>query len=295
MRIAVTGSSGLIGSALNVRLRAAGHDVHSVSRSPTADITWDPSQGRLDFAALDGVDGVVHLAGEPIAGRWTKKRKQRIRDSRVQGTELMAQAVLRMEIPPSVVLSGSAIGYYGDTGDAVVDESAEQGDDFLAGVVAAWERAAEPMADVCRLATLRTGVVLAESGGALAPVVRASRLFAGGPMGNGRQFWSWISIVDQVRAIEHLLTADVSGPVNLTAPGAVTQREFVKVLGAVLRRPSVMPAPAFAIRALLGEMADALIFTSTRVAPQKLIDSGFVFEHPSLEAAFRAVLGHEDS
>ena len=199
-----------------------------------------------------------------------------------------------MTDPPSVVLSGSAIGFYGDTGETLVDETSQPGDDFLSGVAASWENAAEPIADVCRLVTLRTGIVLSDSGGALVPVVRASKLFVGGPMGRGFQFWSWISIVDQVRAIEHLLTADVSGPVNLTAPQPVTQREFMNVLGKVLRRPSVMPAPAFAIQAILGEMADALILTSARVEPRKLLDSGFEFAHPSLEGAFRVVLGLVD-
>ncbi len=294
MRIAITGSSGLIGSALFVHLRAAGHRVVTVSRAPTADVRWDPAERSLDVGALDGVDAIVHLAGEPIAGRWTKKRKQRILESRVVGTELLAETVRAMTDPPSVVLSGSAIGFYGDTGETLVDETSQPGDDFLSGVAASWENAAEPIADVCRLVTLRTGIVLSDSGGALVPVVRASKLFVGGPMGRGFQFWSWISIVDQVRAIEHLLTADVSGPVNLTAPQPVTQREFMNVLGKVLRRPSVMPAPAFAIQAILGEMADALILTSARVEPRKLLDSGFEFAHPSLEGAFRVVLGLVD-
>lgn len=293
--IAVTGATGLIGAALVDRLRARGHIVRRLLRSPTNatpdDVIWDPVSGPPP-AALAGADAVVHLAGEPVAHRWTAARRREIRESRVRSTELLAAAVSAMTTRPTVFLSGSAIGYYGDRGDAAVDEASSPGGDFLARVCVEWEAAAAPIADVgVRLVLLRTGIVLSPKGGALQRLLPFFRMGGGGPLGSGQQWMSWIGLQDQVRAIEHLLFTDaVSGPVNLVAPNAVTNADFAATLGRVLVRPALVPVPAFALELLYGEMARATLLSGQRVLPRALTAAAFEFSTPTLEGALRAEL-----
>lgn len=298
MKIAVTGSTGLIGTALSRSLLADGHEVVPVVRRPVAvgetAVQWDPAAGTIDAAGLDGLDGVVHLAGAGIGDkRWSDAYKRTILDSRTKGTELLARTLAGLDAPPPVLVSGSAIGIYGDTGDTAVDESAPAATDFLADVCVQWEAAAAPAVDAgIRVPFLRTGIVLSPAGGALAKLLPLFKLGAGGRMGSGRQWWSWISLDDEVRVIRWLLDTDVAGPVNATAPQPATNAELTKVLAGVLGRPSVLPVPAFGPRLLLGgELADALLFNSQRVLPQVLTERGFVFDHPDLEGALRALLG----
>jgi hypothetical protein len=298
LRIAVTGATGLVGGALTESLRAAGHRVDRIGRGAprpgTTDIRWDPGQGALDPRALDGVDAVVHLAGESVAaGRWTPARKTAIRDSRVAGTRLLAVTLAGLRPPPGVLLSASAIGIYGDRGDEALDETAAPGRGFLAEVAQAWEAATGPARTAgIRVVTLRIGMVLARSGGALGQMLVPFRLGLGGVVGDGRQPVSWIARDDLVGAIQHLLRAgQVAGPVNGVAPSPVTNREFTRTLARVLGRPALVPLPAPAVRLLFGEMGQALLLGGARVVPRRLLDSGFVFRHPGLEDALRAELG----
>lgn len=302
MRIAVTGSTGLIGTALVRSLRTDGHTVVPVVRRPVGAgedaVQWDPSAGTIDAAALDGVDGVVHLAGAGIGDhRWTDEYRRTILDSRVRGTELLAGALAGLDRPPAVLVSGSAIGFYGATGDTEVDETASAGDDFLASVCVAWEGATAAAADAgIRVPLLRTGIVLDRSGGALHKMLPLFRMFAGGRMGSGAQWWSWITIDDEVSAIRWLLEHDVHGPVNAVAPHPVTNREFTAALATALHRPAFLPVPAFGPRLLLGrDLADSLLFTSQRIAPSVLTDSGFTFAHPTIEGALAAVLARSSA
>jgi uncharacterized protein (TIGR01777 family) len=298
MRIAITGASGLIGTALAGHLTSAGHTVVPVvRRSPrSGEIGWDPSAGRLDAADLAGVDAVVNLAGAGIGDRrWTDEYKQVLLDSRIEGTTLLAERLAELgDDGPSVLLSGSAIGFYGDRGDEVLDESSASGDGFLAEVCRRWEDATAAASDAgVRVAHLRTGIVLTPEGGALTKLgwLTIFKLGAGGKFGNGRQWWSWISLTDEVRAIEHLLVGDVSGPVNLTAPDPVRNADFAHTLGRVLNRPAILPVPKFAPTLLLGdELAEAVLFDSQRVLPTVLEGDGFEFEHPDLATALRAEL-----
>jgi uncharacterized protein len=256
-------------------------------------ISWDPAGGSIDATALEGVDAVIHLAGHSIGTkRWTDDEKRRIRDSRVDGTRLLAGALASLERKPGVLLSGSAVGYYGDAGDVEVDETGPAGEGFLAGVVEQWEEAASaaPEAGI-RTAFLRTGVVLTSEGGALAKQLPIFRFGVGGRIGSGRQYLSWVSLEDEIGAIVHLLTAEVEGPVNLTAPNPVTNAEFTDVLGSVLHRPTVLPIPGFAPKVVLGgQLVDEVLLASQRVVPRKLLDSGYHFAHPHLEDALRAAL-----
>lgn len=295
MRIVVTGASGLIGSALTARLKAAGHTVVPlVRRTPAAgEVQWDPMGGVLDPAALSGADAVVHLAGAGIGDhRWTDSYKREIRDSRTRSTELLASSIAAAEQPPPVLLSGSAIGVYGDRGDDPLDEQSAPGEGFLAEVCVAWEAATAAASETgARVAFLRTGIVLTPKGGALKKQLPLFRFGLGGRFGRGRQWQSWISLDDEVGAIEHLLTAPVHGPVNLTAPEPVTNREFTDTLARVLRRPALFPVPKFGPSLLLGgELAEALLYTGQRVVPTALQQSGYQFAHPSLEVALRALL-----
>jgi uncharacterized protein (TIGR01777 family) len=294
--VAVTGSTGLIGSALVERLRQDGHRVRRVVRSSSPagadDVRWDPAAGTIDAAALAGVEAVVHLAGAGIAEhRWTDEHKRRILDSRVQGTGLIARTMAALDPRPSVLLSGSAIGIYGDRGDEVLTEESSPGEGFLVDVVQRWEGAAQPAADAgIRVAFLRSGVVLSRSGGALAKQLPLFRFGLGGRMGSGRQWIPWIAIDDEVGAIVHLLSpsATVSGPVNLTAPTPVTNAEFTAALGRELHRPAVLPVPKFGPSLVLGrELAENLLFSSARVVPRKLEASGYSFLFPTLEQALR--------
>ncbi len=259
------------------------------------EIAWDPPAGRLDPAALAEVDAVVHLAGAGIGDhRWTDEYKREIMDSRVVTTTLLSETLAQLgSAGPQILLSGSAIGIYGDRGDDTVDETSTQGDGFLADVCRAWEAATAPAeAAGVRVAHLRTGIVLSAAGGALKKMLPLFKLGVGGRFGTGEQWMSWISITDEVSAIHHLLTSSVNGPVDLTAPTPTRNREFVDVLGDVLKRPSFLPVPSFGPKLLLGsELADALLFDGQRVIPSVLSDDGFEFAHPTLEPALRAVLG----
>jgi uncharacterized protein len=297
MRVAITGASGLIGTALRRSLEADGHAVSPLVRSDDRPgIRWDPEQGTIDAAALEGVDAVVHLAGEGIAEkRWTDEQKRRIRESRTKGTDVLARALAGLDRKPSVLVSGSAMGIYGDRGDEVVTEADPVADGFLPEVVVAWEAAAAPAEEAgIRVPRIRTGLVLDRSGGALAKMLPLFRFGVGGRLGSGRQWWSWISIDDHVRAMRFLIDHDVTGPVNLSAPAAVTNAEFTKALGRVLRRPTALPVPAFGPKLLLGgELAHELLFTSTRMVPARLLDAGFEFRHADLDTALRSVLGRE--
>jgi uncharacterized protein (TIGR01777 family) len=292
--IAITGATGLIGKALVDRLRARGHIVRRIVRSAPApgDVLWDPSHDLIDARALVGVDAVVNLAGEPIAHRWTEHRKRAIRDSRVRGTALLARAVTALPVKPRVVLSGSAVGYYGDRGDEVLDETAGPGEGFLPRLTADWEAATAPIADAgVRVVLLRTGIVLSPKGGALAKLLPIFKLGGGGPLGSGTQWMSWITLDDGVRAMEHALFAEgMRGAVNLTTTAPVRNAEFAAALGRVLGRPAVLPVPAFALELLYGEMARATLLAGQRVMPAALTSAGFQFDEPTLERALRSML-----
>lgn len=295
LRVAVTGASGLIGTQLCAFLTTGGHRVDRlVRRAPGAgEIRWDPQAGTVDVAALEGVDAVIHLAGENVAGgRWTPERKERIYRSRVDGTRAVAEALARLDKKPRVFLSASAVGYYGDTGDTAADESAPAGTGFLAEVCKAWEEAAEPARKAgIRVIHPRIGVVLSGAGGALAEMKRPFSLGVGGPIGGGQQWLPWIAMDDTVGALHHLLRADVEGPVNLVAPTPVRQADFARALGRVLRRPSALPLPAFAVKAIFGEMGQGVLLAGQRVVPKRLAETGFTFLHEDLEETLRFELG----
>jgi len=296
-RIAITGSTGLIGTALHRALEADGHQVLAVVRRSVrageAAVSWDPDAGTIDAAALEGVDAVVHLAGAGIGDeRWTDERKRLILESRTRGTALLAATLSSLDAKPAVLISGSAIGYYGDRGDETLTEQSAAGDDFLASICVPWEAEAQPVVDAgIRLATIRTGIVLSTEGGALPKMLPLFKLGLGGPYGSGRQWWSWITLTDEVAAIRHLIDHDVRGPVNLTAPHPVPERDLAKALGRALHRPSLLPVPRFGPKLVVGaELAEALLFTSAKVLPTVLEASGFTFAHPDLDAALPAVL-----
>jgi uncharacterized protein (TIGR01777 family) len=296
MRISVTGSSGLIGSALVPFLTAQGHEVGRVVRSTTAAGAWrwDPGAGHVDAGAVNGKDAVVHLAGETIAaGRWSAARKARIRDSRVRGTRVVAEAVARADPRPKALLCASAMGFYGDRGDERLTEASAPGRGFLSEVSREWEEACAPARDQgVRVVNLRFGIVLSPAGGALAKMLLPFRLGAGGVVGSGKQWWSWVALDDAVGAIQHaLVTAGLSGPVNVAAPKPVTNAEFTRTLGRVLARPTLFPVPVFAARLAFGEMADALLLASARIVPERLQQTGYGFRHPELEGALRHLLG----
>ena len=296
LTVAITGGTGMIGSALTGLLRTGGHTVRWITRSPKTgkgDIGWDPATGTLDPTHLEGVDAVVHLAGANVGERWAAEHKRAIRESREQGTRTLVGALIKMKTPPKVLVSGSAVGYYGDTGSTLLDESAGIGSGFLADVSRVWEgETAAAAAAGIRVAIARTGVVLTPSGGALAKMLPAFQLGLGGPLGSGKQWMSWISLDDEIAALHFLLmNADCHGIYNLTAPSPVTNTEFVRTLGAVLHRPAILPVPAFALTALFGEMAEATILGGQRVVPARLQAAGFTFQHPTLDAALRFELG----
>src|SRR2546427_5172036 len=289
MKIAITGSTGLVGSALVPLLTRAGHDVLSLARPSQ----WNPEKGTVDQKAVDGIDALIHLAGENIAaGRWTAAQKARIRDSRVKGTRLIAEAIAKMQKLPQVMISASAIGYYGDRGSEILREDSAPGKGFLPDVCRQWEGATDPATRKgIRVVHLRTGVVLSKNGGALQKMLFPFKAGIGGKIGSGRQYWSWISIDDVGSSIIHCIQANgLHGPVNVVSPTPVTNLEFTKALGRVLHRPTVFPLPAFAARLVLGEMADALLLASTRVEPAKLLGSRFVFQHKDLEAILANLL-----
>ena len=297
MKIAVTGAGGFIGRPLVLRLAAAGHDVRRLVRRTAAapdEIAWDPAAGRIDRAALAGVDAVVHLGGESIAeGRWTAKRRARIRESRVGPTRVLAEALATLEPRPGVFVSASAVGIYGDRADQWLDESSSPGTGFLAEVAREWEGAAAPAARAgIRVVHPRTGLVLAPHGGALAAMLPLFRMGLGGRLGTGRQWWSWITLRDAVGAIEHALAhEDVRGPCNLVAPAPARCADFARALGRALGRPAMLPAPALALRLVLGAgQADELLLASTRARPAVLERTGYAFADRDLDRALAGML-----
>jgi len=297
MRILVSGSTGLIGAALCTSLRADGSDVVRLVRHRSAapdERLWDPAGGQLDPNHVEGFDAVVHLAGAGIGDRrWSKGRRRLILQSRVSSTRLLAERLAAAKRKPKVLISGSAIGYYGERIEPVTEEDGPaQPPDFLSEVAVAWEAAAVPAESAgIRTVAIRTGIVLAKRGGALGKLLLPVKLGVGGKLGSGETWWSWISIDDEVRAIKHLMTAPVSGAVNLTAPRPVTNAEMTKTLGRVLHRPTLIPVPRFVLEMLLGkDLAASLLFTSARILPAKLEESGFEFRHRDIESALRAVL-----
>ncbi|UUO09057.1 TIGR01777 family oxidoreductase [Blastopirellula sp. J2-11] len=295
MKIAITGASGLVGKQLSAFLSTGGHEVVPMTRSrEKSGVYWNYKKGEIDQASLAGVDAVVHLAGEGIAdSRWNEKQKAKIRNSRVDGTTFLSNQLAALSILPKSLICASAIGYYGDSGDQPVDETSPAGAGFLPDVCRVWELACAPAASAgIRVANVRLGVVLSPQGGALAKMLLPFKLGAGGVIGSGKQVWSWITLDDVIGAIHHCIMNDqLVGPVNLTAPNPVTNREFTKTLGRVLNRPTIFPMPGFAARLALGEMADDLLLASSRVTPARLLETNYTFRDPELEPALRRILG----
>ena len=293
MKIILSGASGTIGTALQAHLAGLGHDVIRLVRSGPGpgEALWDPAAGRLDPKVLAGADGVINLNGAGIGDkRWTGKRKRLIVESRTGPTRLLAETMAALDQAPQVFLSASAIGVYGDRGDEELTEASALGDpddDFLVEVATTWEGAAAPAIEAgIRTVLLRTGIVLDAGGGALGRMLLPFKLGVGGRLGSGKQWWSWISLEDEVRAITHLLDAGLAGPVNLTAPNAVTNRDFTEALGDALGRPTLLPVPRFALEAILGaDLAQAVVFTSARVLPEQLLADGFAFANPTIDQA----------
>jgi uncharacterized protein (TIGR01777 family) len=296
MRILVSGSHGLVGKALISSLTSDGHEIVRLVRSKPAsatEIEWHPNQEKIDTASLEGLDAVVHLAGESIAsGRWTDEKKRAIRDSRVKGTTLLSEALARLSRPPSVFVSASAIGYYGNRGDEVLTEQSAPGDDFLASVCVEWENATIPAIEKgIRTVHARFGIILDPKDGALAKMLTPFRMGIGGRIGDGKQWMSWIDIQDVVNGLKSLIAnSSINGPVNFVAPNPVTNADFTNTLGRVLSRPTIFPIPAFGVRLAFGEMADALLLSSARVKPGVLQD----FAYPTLESALRHLLATDE-
>ena len=293
MRIALTGSSGLIGTALAEALDDAGHDLVRLVRGDAAgpnEAHWDIERGSIDAAALQGVGAIVHLAGENIGQRWTDETRKAVLDSRVEGTRLVAETAAALPGRP-VLLCASATGFYGDRGDEIVDESSVPGQGFLAEVVEAWEAAAEPArAAGLRTVHLRQGIVLSKHGGALERLLTPFKLGTGGRVGDGRQWWSWVSLADAVSAYLFALEQPLEGPVNVTAPGTVTNRDFTKALGRALHRPTIFPLPAAAVKVAFGQMGEEMLLAGQRVAPTRLEAAGFTFANPDIDSGIAAAL-----
>lgn len=295
MDVLISGATGLIGSALIPELEARGHGIRRLTRTPRSegDIRWDPEKGTID-GDLAGTDAVVHLAGESIAeGRWTEEKKRRILESRQKGTRLLAEKVAGLPEPPSVMVSVSATGYYGDRGNELLTEESEPGTLFLSRVCQEWEAAADPAREAgVRVVHPRLGIVLSTEGGALGATLPIFKLGGGGKIGSGKQYWSWVSLDDVVGAIFHALDTDtLSGPVNVVAPEAPTNAEYTKVLGHVLGRPTFFAVPAPAARVALGGMADELLLASARVEPTRLEETGYEYRYPELEGTLNHLLG----
>jgi uncharacterized protein (TIGR01777 family) len=298
MNILISGSTGMIGSALIEVLKTQNHRVTRLVRSPLQSseptVQWNPATGTLNANDIEGFDSVVHLAGESIAAsRWTDAQKAKIRNSRVQGTTLLSETLAKLSKPPKVLVCASAVGYYGNRGDTILREDSGAGAGFLADICQEWESAADPAKQKgIRVVHLRTGIVLSPKGGALAKMLLPFKMGVGGVMGSGKQYWSWISLDDVIGAFHHaLITESLQGAVNVVAPRAVTNQEFTKTLGKVLSRPTIFPLPAFAARLALGEMADDLLLSSARLEPARLLASNYKFHHPELEGALRELLG----
>ena len=296
MKILLSGSHGLVGSALVSSLRGDGHEVfHLVRRAPhsESEVEWYPERGSLALARLEGMDAVVHLAGESIAeGRWNDEKKKRIRESRVKGTTVLSEALANLRHPPKTLISASAIGYYGNRGDLILTEQSAPGNDFLAGVCVEWERATESASQQgIRVVKARFGVILSTGGGALKKMLPPFRMGVGGRIGSGKQWMSWIALDDVVAGITFAINNDaLAGPVNFVAPKPVTNAEFTKALGKALSRPTIFPIPEFGVRLAFGEMADALLLSSQRVEPAQLKNAGYEFEYSELVSALRHVL-----
>ncbi|HEX8276955.1 MAG TPA: TIGR01777 family oxidoreductase [Longimicrobiaceae bacterium] len=298
LRVAVTGSTGLIGTPLVRALRADGHTVLRLVRSrPVSggdEVYWNPALGEIDTAALEGVDAVVHLAGENVGQPpWTEERKRRIRDSRAQGTTLVARTLAGLSPKPRVLVSASATGWYGDRGDELLTEASGPGTGFLAEVCQTWESSADPARDAgIRVVHPRIGLVLTGEGGVLERLLTPFKLGVGGKLGSGRQWMSWVALHDVLEAIRFALRADgLSGPANLTSPAPVTNEEFTRALGHVLGRPTVLGVPEFALKLAFGQMADEALLSSQRALPDRLREAGFTFQYPDLEGALRVALG----
>ena len=295
MKVAITGASGLIGSALSAALRSDGHHVVPlVRRNPRSadEVQWDPAARRLDPVALADVDGVVHLAGGGIADkRWTEARMREVLESRVDGTTTVAQALVGAQPRPRFLISASAVGWYGDTGDRPVDESESAGAGFLAEVCRRWEAAARPAVDAgVRVTFPRTGLVLSRRGGLMGRLLPLFKLGLGGRLGSGRQYWPWISLADEVSALRFLIASDLSGPVNLTGPEPVTNAEFTETLGSVLGRPTLAAVPGFALKLVIGDFAEEGVLAGQRAIPGVLTQAGFDFAHPNLRGALEAII-----
>lgn len=296
MKILITGSTGLVGTQV-VRMLEAQHDVVRLVRESTKsrteqDAVWDPNADSMDLQCLEDADAVVHLAGENLGRRWNPALKQKIRDSRINGTRLLSESIAKCSKPPKVLIAASAIGYYGSRGDEEMVEASSPGSGFLADVVADWEAATSPASEAgIRVVNLRTGVVLSNRGGAIHSMMRPFKLCLGGIVGNGRQYWSWIEVSDVARIVAFALNNEsISGPLNTVAPVAVTNREFTKAFGRVISRPTIFPMPAFLAKLVLGEMGEELLLSSTRVVPQKLLEAGFEYGYPELDGALRNAL-----
>lgn len=297
MKILVSGSHGLVGRALLKRLSAEGHETFRLVRGETEpgspDIRWNPGQGTIDEDRISGIDAVIHLAGENIAGgRWTDAKKKAILESRVKGTIVLSEALVKMVQPPSTLISASAIGYYGDRGDQLLTEDSAPGSGFLADVCRQWEAAAQPAVEKgIRVVFARFGIILDADEGALAKMLPPFRMGAGGRVGDGKQWMSWIAVDDVTKALSFVLQNNsLHGPVNFVAPKPVTNAEFTKALGTALSRPTLFPIPAFGVRLIFGEMADALLLVSQKVEPQALETAGFEFDYPNIDAALKQVL-----
>jgi len=296
MKILISGSHGLVGSALVSSLRGSGHEVFALVRRASnsqSEVEWYPERGSLALARLEGMDAVVHLAGESIAaGRWNEARKQRIRESRVKGTTVLSEALSNLKHPPRTLISASAIGYYGNRGDLILTEQSAAGNDFLAGVCVEWERATEAAREQgIRVVLARFGIILSTGGGALKKMLPPFRMGVGGRIGNGRQWMSWIALDDVIDGLEFALNNDsLQGPVNFVAPNPVRNAEFTKTLGKALSRPTIFPIPEFGVRLAFGEMADALLLSSQRVEPTQLASAGYQFKYAELARALSRVI-----
>ncbi len=296
MRVLISGSHGLVGTALTRSLEAGGHEVlRLVRHAPGSgnEVEWSPDRYSIAISRIEGFDAVVHLAGESIAeGRWNDEKKRRIRDSRVKGTKLLSDALANLSQPPKTLVCASAVGYYGDRGDELLTEESAPGSDFLANVCIEWEQATSLASEKgIRVVNTRFGLILSQHGGGLAKMLTPFRMGIGGRVGSGKQWMSWIALDDVINGIEHAMNNEsVRGPVNFVAPNPVRNAEFTKTLGKVLSRPTLIPIPEFGVRLVFGEMADALLLASQRVEPQRLKASGFHFQYPELESALRHVL-----
>lgn len=299
MRILISGASGFIGSALVPHLRAENHEVVALHRRTNAQPPppwWDPQRGEIDVSPAGPFEAVIHLAGENIMGRWTEQKKKRLHDSRVGGTSLLARALAALPVKPKTLISTSAIGFYGNRGDEILDETSPPGSGILADICRAWEQAAAPAVEAgIRVAFLRIGLVLGRDGGALGKMLPVFRLGLGGRLGHGSQYWSWVAIDDVVQAISFILdNPAVRGPVNMVAPNAVTNRDFTAALARLVRRPAFFSVPAFALRMIFGrEMANEMFLSSVRVQPKALEQHGYRFAFPSIEPALRHLLGKQ--